>query len=30
MVFKKRANHGFNGFQVPVIPRAPRSARVSA
>lgn len=27
MVFKKRANHGFNGFQVPVIPRAPRSAR---
>ncbi|XP_058786597.1 telomere repeat-binding protein 3-like [Vicia villosa] len=27
MVFKKRANHGFTGFQVPVIPRAPRSAR---
>jgi hypothetical protein len=29
MVFKKRLDHGFNGFQVPAIPRAPRSARVS-
>ncbi|XP_059459128.1 telomere repeat-binding protein 4 [Corylus avellana] len=27
MVFKKRLDHGFNGFQVPAIPRAPRSVR---
>lgn len=29
MVLKRRVNYGFTGFQVPVIPRAPRSARVS-
>jgi hypothetical protein len=29
MVLKKRVNNGFTGFQVPVIPKAPRSARVS-
>lgn len=27
MVFKKRLDHGFNGFRVPAIPRAPRSVR---
>ncbi|KAF7816431.1 telomere repeat-binding protein 3-like [Senna tora] len=27
MVLKKRLDYGFNGFQVPFIPRAPRSAR---
>lgn len=27
MVFKKRLEYGFNGFRVPTIPRAPRSAR---
>ncbi|KAF7831065.1 telomere repeat-binding protein 3-like [Senna tora] len=27
MVLKKRLNYGFNGFQVPFIPRAPRSVR---
>ncbi|XP_045826196.1 telomere repeat-binding protein 4-like [Trifolium pratense] len=27
MVLKKRVNNGFTGFQVPVIPKAPRSAR---
>ncbi|KAK9282932.1 hypothetical protein L1049_011157 [Liquidambar formosana] len=27
MVLKKRLDYGFNGFQVPVIPRAPRSVR---
>ncbi|KAM1126072.1 hypothetical protein ACFX2B_040796 [Malus domestica] len=27
MVLKKRLDFGFNGFQVPTIPRAPRSAR---
>ncbi|XP_048326247.2 telomere repeat-binding protein 4 [Ziziphus jujuba] len=27
MVLKKRLEHGFSGFQVPTIPRAPRSAR---
>ncbi|KAJ7964532.1 Telomere repeat-binding protein [Quillaja saponaria] len=27
MVLKKRLGYGFNGFQVPFIPRAPRSAR---
>ncbi|XP_057429523.1 telomere repeat-binding protein 3-like isoform X2 [Lotus japonicus] len=27
MVFKKKADYGFNGFRVPVIPKAPRSAR---
>ncbi|EXB65252.1 Telomere repeat-binding protein 4 [Morus notabilis] len=27
MVLKKRLEYGFNGFQVPTIPRAPRSAR---
>lgn len=29
MVFKKRQDHGFNGFRVPTIPRAPRSVRRS-
>lgn len=29
MVFKKRLDHGYNGFRVPIIPRAPRSVRVS-
>lgn len=29
MVLKKRLDYGFNGFQVPHIPRAPRSVRVS-
>ncbi|KAE9598788.1 hypothetical protein Lal_00022370 [Lupinus albus] len=27
MVLKKRLSHGFNGFEVPFIPRRPRSAR---
>ncbi|KAF5729600.1 hypothetical protein HS088_TW21G01767 [Tripterygium wilfordii] len=27
MVLKKRIRYGFNGFQVPTIPKAPRSAR---
>ncbi|PRQ34126.1 hypothetical protein RchiOBHm_Chr5g0065391 [Rosa chinensis] len=27
MVLQKRLDYGFNGFQVPVTPRAPRSAR---
>ncbi|TKY47432.1 Telomere repeat-binding protein 3 [Spatholobus suberectus] len=27
MVLKKRVNYGFNGFRLPVIPKAPRSAR---
>ncbi|XP_050250506.1 telomere repeat-binding protein 4-like isoform X5 [Quercus robur] len=27
MVFKKRQDHGFNGFRLPTIPRAPRSVR---
>ncbi|KAK3006575.1 hypothetical protein RJ639_016226 [Escallonia herrerae] len=27
MVLKKRLDYGFNGYQVPVIPRAPRSLR---
>ncbi|KAJ1378494.1 SANT/Myb domain [Sesbania bispinosa] len=27
MVLKKRVDYGFNGFRVPVIPKAPRSAR---
>lgn len=27
MVLKKRLDYGFRGFQVPVIPRHPRSAR---
>ncbi|KAE9594384.1 hypothetical protein Lal_00001202 [Lupinus albus] len=29
MVLKKKLGHGFNGFQVPFIPRRPRSARRS-
>lgn len=29
MVLKKRLEYRFHGFQVPTIPRAPRSARVS-
>lgn len=28
-MLKKRLDFGFDGFQVPSIPRAPRSARVS-
>ncbi|BAT86034.1 hypothetical protein VIGAN_04364700 [Vigna angularis var. angularis] len=27
MVSKKRVDYGFNGFRVPIIPKAPRSAR---
>ncbi|XP_059666288.1 telomere repeat-binding protein 2-like [Cornus florida] len=27
MVFKKKSGYGFNGYRVPVIPRAPRSVR---
>ncbi|KAL3523835.1 hypothetical protein ACH5RR_016669 [Cinchona calisaya] len=27
MVLKKRLDYGFNGYQIPVIPRAPRSVR---
>lgn len=29
MVLKKRLDYGFDGYRVPVIPRAPRSLRVS-
>lgn len=29
MVLKKRVDYGFNGFRVPIIPKAPRSVRVS-